>query len=476
MLENHNVEQVKEKLVNLFRETFEETPFTIEPFPSSGSNRKYFRLNGAKKTVIGVYGEDPEENKAFIGFTKHFAGAGLPVPIIYATKLNEGIYLQEDLGDESLFNILTNSNSEASPERINQLYGRVIEELINFQINGDKGLDYTLCYPIDKFNDDSMQWDLNYFKYYFLKPSNISFDEHKLELDFKRLINYLSRANTNYFMYRDFQARNILIKDNQPYFIDYQGGRKGPLQYDLASLLFQAKADLSPNFREEMLNYYLRKLSGKLTVNVPVFTEHYYGFVLLRTLQVLGAYGYRGFFEQKPHFIESAQFAIKNLKWFLDNIKLPLQIPELMKNLQTLVNGKESIEKAKGLNVEINSFSYLKYGIPKDNSGHGGGFVFDCRALPNPGRFPEYKDITGKDQKVIEFLQKEKAVDDFLLNVRNITTQAVETYLDRGFDHLTISFGCTGGQHRSVYSAEWLYNYMSKKYPAHFILRHRMME
>lgn len=470
------VENIKEKLTDLYKQTFAESPDKIVSFPSSGSNRKYYRLFGKKETIIGVFGDDPAENKAFIGFTNHFLKAGLPVPKIHASKLEDGIYLQEDLGNDSLFNILTNNNSSVLPKPINQLYKRTIEELINFQIKGDKGLDYSLCYPIDKFNGDSMQWDLNYFKYYFLKPSNITFDEQKLEQDFKVLISYLSAADSDYFMYRDFQARNILIKDNQPFFIDYQGGRKGPLQYDLASLLFQAKADLSPEFREEMLNYYLLKLSEKIKIGISTFTENYYGFVLLRTLQVLGAYGYRGYFEQKPHFIESAKYALKNLKWLLDNIDLPIELPELIKNLKKLVNENGSIQKPKGLTVEINSFSYLKYGVPKDISGNGGGFVFDCRALPNPGRYPEYKTITGKDHKVIEFLQKEKAVDEFLLNVKGITTQAVENYLERKFNHLSISFGCTGGQHRSVYSAEWLYSYLRENYPAHFILRHRMME
>ena len=476
LYENHNVENGKEKLVDLYTETFSEIPKKIAAFPSSGSNRKYFRLFGRTENAIGVMGEDPYENKAFIGFTKHFSEAGLSVPKIYATKLDEGIYLQEDLGDESLFNILAKHDSDVLPERIDHLYKKVIEALVNFQITGDKGLDYSLCYPIDKFNEDAMQWDLNYFKYYFLKPSNISFDEHKLEQDFSSLIRYLSQANLHYFMYRDFQARNILIKDNKPFFIDYQGGRKGPLQYDLASLLFQAKANLTPDFREAMLDHYLRTLSENIQFNAHVFTEHYYGFVLLRTLQVLGAYGYRGYFEQKPHFIESAQFAIKNLNWFLENITLPVQLPELFKNLRLLIEGNEKLQNPNGLTVEINSFSYLKYGIPKDVSGHGGGFVFDCRALPNPGRYPEYRTVTGKDQEVIDFLQKEKAVDEFLLNVKNITTQAIEKYLERGFDHLTISFGCTGGQHRSVYSAEWLYKFLRENYTANFILRHRMME
>jgi hypothetical protein len=320
-----------------------------------------------------------------------------------------------------------------------------------------------------------MQWDLNYFKYYYLKPFEISFSEQRLETDFNLLMDFLLEAPPVYFMYRDFQARNIIIRENEPWFIDYQGGRKGPLQYDLASLLFQAKADLPFNLRKDLLEFYMEILGKKVEFNQQEFVTHYYGFILMRTLQVLGAYGFRGNFEQKPHFIESTQYALKNLNWFIENIDLPINFPELNSCFRQMLKEKSSPD-TKGLMVEINSFSYKKYGIPRDTSGHGGGFVFDCRALPNPGRYPEYKNLTGKDESVIRFLEKEEAVAEFLRHIYGIVEQAVENYLERGFDHLTINFGCTGGQHRSVYCAEHLYKFLSEKYNARFKINHRMLD
>jgi hypothetical protein len=277
-------------------------------------------------------------------------------------------------------------------------------------------------------------------------------------------------------MYRDFQARNILIFNNKPWFIDYQGGRKGPLQYDVASLLFQAKANLPYEFRQQMLDYYIEKLGERIRINKPEFIRYYFGFVLIRTLQVLGAYGYRGYYEKKSHFIESINYALQNVKWLMLNVKFPIELPELFSCLKQITRTGSFLSEKKSsevLTVEINSFSYKKSGIPKDKSEHGGGFVFDCRALPNPGRYDKYKQLTGRDLPVIDFLKKEPAVNKFLFNVYEIVGQAIDNYIDRGFDRLMVNFGCTGGQHRSVYSAENLYKWMKDKYDIKVLLKHK---
>lgn len=471
----NEIQTKQEKLAGLFEAWDGSALVRTFVFPSSGSNRKYYRMEGKASTAIGVIGEDPRENRAFLEFSKHFRGLGLPVPEIYAADEPEGIYLQEDLGNTSLFDLVM-KEGDAIGKEVETLYRLSLDALVRFQTEGGRDLDYSLCFPVQAFSRQSMLWDLNYFKYYFLRPSGISYDEEGLEKDFASLTAFLGQADAGYFIYRDFQGRNIFVREGKPWFIDYQGGRKGPAQYDVASLLFQAKASLPYAFREKMLNHYMDRLVEARTIDRKEFTRQYYGFVLLRTLQVLGAYGYRGFFEQKPHFIESAGYALKNINWLLANVELPVSLPELTGNLEQLVGKPEKHEKPKGLTVDISSFSYLKYGYPKDASGHGGGFVFDCRALPNPGRHEEYKAITGRDEAVINFLKREQAVDDFLEHVYRIIGQAVDNYLVRGFDHLSVNFGCTGGQHRSVYCAEKLYAYLRENYRITVNLSHKMLD
>jgi len=460
------------KLKELFLQWCGHEADHLESFPKSGSNRQYFRLSGNNKTAIGVIGENNEENIAFINFTKHFRKQDLKVPAIFSEDLEEGIYLLEDLGDRSLFSLLKNWEKKV-PTEIEDLYKRSLQELIKFQILGHEDLDYSVCFPCSEFDEQSIQWDLNYFKYYYLKPAGIDFNEQKLEDDFQTLIKYLLEADSDYFMFRDFQSRNIQVIENEPWFIDYQGGRKGPLQYDIASLLFQAKANLPYPFREQMLNFYIKEAKQYINVDEEKFREFYYGFVLIRTLQVMGAYGYRGFFEQKPHFIESAKFAIQNLDWLLNYTELPIDMPELYACLKKLI--KENIKKPHPdfLTVEINSFSYKKTGIPKDTSGHGGGFVFDCRSLPNPGRHINYKVKTGLDKEVIDYFKDKMEMGTFVSQTVAIADQAVSNYLDRKFDHLMFSFGCTGGQHRSVYTAQKLFDYLRNKYQIRVSINHR---
>ena len=470
---------MKDRMIELFTYWANEEPVSFKALPESGSIRKYFRIKGVKKQVVGVFNSDLKENEAFFYFTDYFLKNGLSVPEIYVRKPKEGIYLLQDLGDTTLFSLLTDADkANGIPSHIVQLYQQSLDELIKFQIVAGKDLDYSLCYPRAAFDRQSMQWDLNYFKYYFLKLAGISFHEQKLEDDFNTLMDYLESVDSDYFMFRDFQARNIMIYEDKPWFIDYQGGRKGPLQYDLASILFQAKAILPHKLRENLLKYYISGLKEYLKTDEKKFVEYYYGFVLIRTLQVLGAYGYRGYFERKLHFIESIEYAVENLKWLLENTEIPVKMPELTRCLTEITKQDRLRQKRKSsdtLAVEINSFSFKKE-IPRDESGNGGGFIFDCRALPNPGRYEKYRSLTGKDKPVIDFLKKEPEVAKFLNNVYEIIDQSVDNYIERGFTNLMVNFGCTGGQHRSVYSAENLFMHLKSKYDINLKLNHKVID
>jgi len=325
------VQAIAEKnLKNLFTQTFTENVTGFVALPSSGSERRYFRIKSLNNNVIGAFNKDIKENIAFLTFTNHFEELSLNVPSLIAFELDQGIYLLQDLGDVNLFSLLFDGEKRLPvSDKVIGYYKQVLKALIRFQLEGGKNLDYSVCYPRQAFDRQSMQWDLNYFKYYFLKLKDIPFDEQKLENDFSSLIDYLLQAPSDYFMYRDFQARNVMIHKDVPWFIDYQGGRKGPLQYDLASLLFQAKADLPFELRNELLDFYLDELEKKIIVERKLFKDFYSGFVLIRTLQVLGAYGFRGYFQRKPHFIESVTYAMKNVKWLLGNLSIPIRLPEL---------------------------------------------------------------------------------------------------------------------------------------------------
>ena len=471
------------KKINLLKNLYEkwsgESVKTISKLPISGSNREYYRLIGCDKKAIGVINNEFNENKAFIEFSKHFKSKELNVPKIYSVDLDNSIYLQEDLGDITLFSFLIkiNSGNSFTKEAID-IYKKVLKELPKFQIIGNEGLNYNLCFPRSKFDMQSMQWDLNYFKYYFLKLADIPFNEQLLENDFNKLIDYLQKVKSDYFLYRDFQSRNIMIKEDDLYFIDYQGGRRGALQYDVASLLYDAKANIPQDIREELLDFYIDNLQQYESVDIEKFKEDYYAFVLIRIMQAMGAYGFRGFYEKKAHFLQSIPYALKNLDWIIKNTNIPLSIPHLMGVFDKIILSKKlkrfksNIDNKSNLSVFITSFSYKK-GIPKDGSGNGGGFVFDCRAIHNPGRYDKYKKLTGKDRPVIDFFEKETEIHEFLHNVFSIVDMSVETYIERGFTNLVVNFGCTGGQHRSVYSAEQLFKHLQNKYNIQLSIWHR---
>lgn len=470
---------IKESLVKLFTEWAGEKPFKITPLPQSGSNRKYFRIRSVQKTAIGVDSSDYKENLAYVEFTKHFLVNGLNVPRIYSMDLVNGVYILEDLGDTTLFSYLTEKKNEGKfPAKLKSIYKNVLEHLPEFQIKAANKFPYEYCYPRSEFDSQSMKWDLSYFKYYFLKLAQIDFDEQALEDDFQAFTDFLLKAPRDYFLYRDFQSRNIMISNDKLYFIDFQGGRKGALQYDVASLLYDAKAGIPVEIREELLEHYIQSLKKYFSIDPDEFKSLYYGYVLIRIMQAMGAYGFRGFYEKKAHFLASIPYALQNMKEVLSFLELPMKLPTLIPVLKKLTESQRLMEigtSRNKLKVSINSFSY-KRGIPVDETGHGGGFAFDCRALENPGRYEQYKKHTGKDLRVIEFLKKDEDVQRFITNVTQIIEISIDNYLKREFNNLMINFGCTGGQHRSVFMAEYFAEYVRNKYNVNVALRHRELE
>jgi aminoglycoside/choline kinase family phosphotransferase len=468
--------KIKEELIRLFESHFQEEMTAFDVLPASGSYREYCRIKSYHFQAIGAFNQDVRENRAFLQFSAHFRSQGIAVPEIYAVNNNTTCYLQEDLGNLTLFDYLGRARElEGFSEKIIQIYTKVLVELPKIQITAGKGINYDYCYPRAVFDRQSMMWDLNYFKYYFLKLAKIPFDEQALEDDFQGFCNYLLAAQNDFFMYRDFQSRNIMLRDGKVAFIDYQGGRKGALQYDLASLLYDAKADIPQDIRNQLLEFYLDELEKYLPIDRDEFKAYFTGYVLIRIMQAMGAYGFRGFYEKKEHFLKSIPFALENLKYLLQYNNIPVPLPELFKVLEAVSQSsklkKIATPKAQ-LTVRITSFSYKK-GLPIDPSGNGGGFIFDCRAIHNPGRYEEYKQLTGKDQQVVDFLESTSEMADFLMPVFTLVGQSVKTYLERGFSHLSVSFGCTGGQHRSVYAAEKLAKHLKEKFPVNVALSHR---
>ena len=465
-------------LKQLYESHFESPVLSIVPLQGElgGSGRRIIRLSGQPGTAIGILYDVREENTAFVEFSRHFHNQGLPVPAIYGQALDQGAYLEEDLGDVTLYDFLAQhrSGEEIAPAVV-EAYRKVVAILPRFQIDGGRNLNYKVCYPRASFDRQSINWDLNYFKYYFLRLAGIPFNEQGLEDDFEKLTKFLLSAERDFFLYRDFQSRNIMLLNGEPHFVDYQGGRRGALQYDIASLLYDAKADLPPALRQQLLDEYLDALATRMPLDRKIFLHRYYAYVYIRILQALGAYGFRGFYERKTHFLQSVPYALKNLRWLQHHVELPIQLPTLMEAVRGML-ASEKLQSlsapAKTLTVQIQSFSFHR-GLPVDESGNGGGFIFDARSIPNPGREEQFKTLTGRDAPVIEYLQQQESVHQFLASVRSLVDMSVSNYLQRGFQHLMVSFGCTGGQHRSVYMAEQLAKYLSKRAGVNIILQHR---
>ena len=447
---------------------------------ASGSNRRYYRIESEDKTtsLIGVQGTSRDENHAFLYMAEHFMNKGLNVPKVLAVSDDEMNYVQQDLGNVLLFDYIADGRKTGVfSVKEKDMLRETMRALARFQVVGAEQFDFNQCYPQPEFNLRSILWDLNYFKYCFLKATGLDFQEDKLENEFERLAYILLQNRMNAFMYRDFQSRNVMVckKDDGtevPYFIYFQGGRKGPVFYDVASFLWQAKANFHPDLREELVEVYLEELQKYMPVDKEAFYDTLKHFVLFRTMQVLGAYGFRGYFEKKPHFLQSIPFAIDNLRHLLKHASE--DYPYLIEVLQKMTEMKQfkDVGVRKPLVVKVMSFSYKK-GIPADPSGNGGGFVFDCRAVNNPGKYERYTHFTGMDEPVIQFLEEDGEIQPFLEQAYQLVDFSVKRYKDRGFQNLMVSFGCTGGQHRSVYSAEKMAQHINEKFGVEVQLIHR---
>jgi UPF0042 nucleotide-binding protein len=471
------MQSIIDEVKQLYQKWKGEKPETLDVLPQSGSERRYFRLHGKKETVIGTYGANIKENETFIYFSRHFQEKNIPTANILAVNEDHTVYLQEDFGDISLLNRL---ETAGYTDEVFSLFKKSLQELAKLQVTGDEGLDYEQCLTNKEFGRQAIMADLLYFKYYFLDALRRPYDKQKLIDDFEALSTYLTHTEYKYFMFRDFQSRNIMIKNENIHFIDYQGGMKGAPQYDVASMLWQARANLPDEWKEDLLLYYMDAFENLIGMPLDrsVFRSQYNGYVLIRLLQVLGAYGFRGLFERKAQFLTSIPLALQNLKTFLDNQRIGITVPEFRRVLGICISNEVieqfrpvQADEATPLTVKICSFSYRK-GMPNDETENGGGFVFDCRGLLNPGRIEEFKTQHGRDRQVMDFLEQQTKMPEFLNSVFDVVDISVEEYIRRGFESLMVSFGCTGGQHRSVYAADALARHLRNKFKVKIDLKH----
>ncbi len=467
-----STQTIEHRLCQLFENHFGHKPNSIYSLPDSGSQRIYFYISSEHQKAVGTFNAITEENEAFFHLADAMKQSGVLAPEVYAISADRKLYLQQYLGNESLFSFIEkNKNLAGSELVIEKKFQKVLANLAQFQNKTTQYVDLSKCWPASNFDFQTILSDLQYFFYYFVKQqADTGINEYRLQQEFYKFAAAFDKEPAHYLMYRDFQSRNIMLFDDQPYFIDFQGARLGPLQYDLVSLLYQAKAALSPELRNRLTDYYVDILKSEYNINPDAFKSHLPSFVYLRLMQVLGAYGFRGLIQKKPHFLQSIPFALAALRNHLEMFPLGENYTYLSKVLHDIsINGsdyqQQNTSKKTALTVSVNSFSYKKKGIPPDTTNNGGGFVFDCRILPNPGRYPQYTRLTGLDEEVIDFLEKEQDVDSFLNNVRALIKQGVDNYLLRGFTDLMVSFGCTGGQHRSVYCAATIARWLSATWP-----------
>ncbi|CAN5263305.1 RNase adapter RapZ [soil metagenome] len=470
--------EITDRIKNLFLKFNSSQISNIDKLPQSGGDRVYFRIFTDRQTFIATYNVNLKENETFFYFTDHFKKYDIPVCNIYSISDDRSLYIQEDFGDDSLLKIIEQSGYSLSTY---ELLKKSLKTLAAMQVTGGKNLNYEKCITSKEFGQQAILSDLLYFKYYFLDTLKLPYDKELLIEEFDQLAEFLSKTDLKYFMFRDFQSRNIMVKNNEIHFIDYQGGMKGAVQYDVASLLWQAKANLPEEWKENLLHYYINCLEELLhsKPNHDLFIRQYNGYVLIRLLQVLGAYGFRGIFERKAHFLTSIPLALQNLKWYLSNKEVGIKLPEFERLLQLVIaeDVKNKFETKKAteqtqLIVTVNSFSYKISGIPADTSENVGGFVFDCRGILNPGRFDEYKQVNGRDKGVITFLEERTKMPEFINSIYNVVDIAVENYIERNFESLMISFGCTGGCHRSVYAADAVARHIRNKFGVKIKLNH----
>ena len=463
-----------ESILKPLFESYTGTALTeITELPASGSNLRYFRLKGGNISLIGAIGTNLQENHSFIYLARHFREKGLRVPAVLAVSEDGQAYIQEDLGDQVLFGMVAQGRESGLYSSVEtDLLRRTIEQLPRLQFVGAQGLDWKNCYPQEAFDARMIDFDLNYFKYCFLKATGLEFNEIELQEDFEKLKEDLLKEDDNTFLYRDFQARNVMIKDGEPWFIDFQGGRRGPIYYDVASFIWQARSRFPEDLKQDLIRTYLRALQQFKQVNEDKFRSRLRLFVLFRTLQVLGAYGFRGYFEKKPHFLASVPYALSNLRKLLET---PFEdYPYLNSILSRLASMPElnEIPQDHRLSVHIYSFAYKK-GIPADTTGNGGGYVFDCRSVNNPGKYEYYRQFNGTDPEVIKFLEDDGEVFTFLDSVYKLVDAHAKRFIERKFTNLQVCFGCTGGQHRSVYCAEHMARHLKDKFDIKVTVTHR---
>lgn len=455
-----------DNLINLYRSLCSHEPESCTPLAGSASNRKYYRLSHDNQSYIGVIGTDARENNAFIYLSRHLRSKGINVPEVYAVSDDSVAYIQEDLGGDVLFDMLSSARKgREDMSAVEELLCRTMSWLPKIQFEGAEGMDFSVCYPQPAFDLRMIMFDLNYFKYCFLKPSGLEFDEVILQDEFERFAQNLLAEESDTFLYRDFNARNVMVRDGEPYFIDFQGGRRGPVYYDVASFIWQARAAYPVELKERLLDSYLEALSVYRSVDRDEFRKRLNLFILFRLMQVLGAYGFRGLVEQKANFVTSIPAALAEIS------TLPAALAEAYPYLMELLHSLAALPRFKDaacrdgiLEVKVCSFSFKK-GVPYDPTGNGGGYVFDCRSIHNPGRYEQYKKLTGRDKPVIDFLEEDGEVFGFLEHAYGVVDPHIETFRKRGFTSLMVSFGCTGGQHRSVYCAESMARHLAEKYP-----------
>lgn len=432
-------------LRGLYAEAFGSEPEGVGAVSAAGSARRYYRLVGTCGSAIGTVGTDRHENEAFVALSRHLRGKGLRVPEVLGVSGDGMAYLQEDLGDVSLFDMRADE----------ALLVRTVEMLPDFQWLGAQGMDWSVCHPVAEMDEQAIMWDLNYFKYSFLNTTGTPYAEAGLERDFRSMARRLAENPEGTLMLRDFQSRNVMVNGGAPWVIDFQGARRGPWMYDLVSFVCQARAAFPEELRERLREAYIRSAERYVRIDREAFRRSFREYSLLRLLQVLGAYGLRGRFEGKVHFLRSIPGALRDLKRLLEE---PFEEwPELSRVLAEMVRRETT------LTVTVGSFSYMK-GYPEDTSGNGGGFVFDCRAIENPGRYERYRSLTGRDAEVKEFLQGRPDTEAFMAEATEMVMASVRRYRERGFTALSVWFGCTGGQHRSVYGAERLAGALRAEY------------
>lgn len=473
------MQEQTEKIKELFADFSKAIINSIDKLPQAGSERHYYRLHTSDGTYIATHGANIKENETFIYFSQHFAEKELCTAELLAVNKSNSIYIQKDFGSTSLLDKL---EQHGFSDEVYALYKQSLDQLALLQVKGHEGLDYKKCLTNSSFGKEAIMADLLYFKYYFLDALRRPYDKQKLIKDFEALSNYLSHTEYKFFMFRDFQSRNIMVDTaNRVHFIDYQGGMEGAPQYDVASLLWQAKANLPDDWKQRLMEDYMKSFENVIgePVDKEVFRSQYNGYVLIRLLQVLGAYGFRGLFERKAHFLTSIPLALQNLKWFISHQSIGIALPEFKKVLEICTNEEVIKEftpvqatESTPLVIDIRSFSFIKNGYPEDTTGNGGGFVFDMRGILNPGRFDEYKHLSGLDKPVKDFLEQRTKMPDFLNSMFSMVDISVEEYIRRGFEHLSINFGCTGGQHRSVYAAEALARHLKNKFKVKIELQH----